>query len=73
MKFFKPKIRPLNPRAAERAERWADGLLRVQRRIADRLNRRTAYWNRPSKIIALVLFCLAFGGLSAWLLFKSIF
>ena len=37
------------------------------------LNRRTAYWNRSSKVIALAIFCLLFGGFSLWLLLKAFF
>jgi len=45
---------------------------RRQRKLADYLGRETAYWDRKSKIIALALFCLVFGGLSLLLLLKAI-
>ena len=43
-----------------------------QRQFAAYLGRKTQYWNRSSKLIALALFCLAFGGTSLWLLLKAI-
>lgn len=47
-------------------------LQRQPERLAALLNRRTQYWNRTSKLIALALFCLLFGGLSLYLFLKSI-
>jgi len=44
---------------------------RFQRRLAAYLERKTAYWDRRSKLIALFLFCLLFGGLSLWLLARA--
>jgi len=44
-----------------------------QARIANYLNRKTAYWNKRAKITALLLFCLAFGGISLYLLIKAIY
>ena len=56
----------------EQAANRISGLLqRLQRKAADYLNRKTAYWNRASKIIALVLFSLVFGGISLYLLIKA--
>ncbi|QEM03079.1 hypothetical protein DIU31_005930 [Mucilaginibacter rubeus] len=43
-----------------------------QRKVADYLDRKTLYWNRNSKIIALVIFCLLFGGACLLLLIKAI-
>jgi len=43
-----------------------------QRKVAGYLGRKTQYWNRSSKLIALALFCLVFGGLSLLLLLKAI-
>lgn len=43
-----------------------------QRNAANYLSRKTQYWNRSSKIIALVLFCLLFGGGCLLLLIKAI-
>jgi hypothetical protein len=45
-------------------------LLSVQKRLAEGLNRRTAYWNKSSKLVALAVFCLVFGGVCLWLLVK---
>jgi hypothetical protein len=44
---------------------------RFQRGLAAYLERKTAYWDRRSKLIALFLFCLLFGGLSLWLLARA--
>jgi hypothetical protein len=46
---------------------------RFQRKAAVYLERKTAYWDRRSKLIALFLFCLLFGGLSLWLLARALF
>ncbi|EHQ24665.1 hypothetical protein [Mucilaginibacter paludis] len=43
-----------------------------QRKAADYLSRKTQYWNRNSKIVALVIFCLLFGGACLLLLIKAI-
>lgn len=48
-------------------------LKNMGKRFGARLNRRTAYWNRSSKVIALAVFCLVFGGFSLWLLLKAFF
>jgi hypothetical protein len=50
-----------------------DALNSRQRKFADYLSRKTQYWNRSSKLIALALFCLAFGGISLWLLLEAIY
>jgi hypothetical protein len=65
------KQKTLNPRMAAFAERVANGIIRRQTRIADALNRKTQHWNRASKLIALFLFCLAFGGLCIYFIIKS--
>jgi hypothetical protein len=41
------------------------------RRMAAYLDRKTLYWNRGSKLLALVLFCLVFGSLCLWLLIRG--
>jgi hypothetical protein len=41
------------------------------RRIAAYLDRKTLYWNRGSKLIALVLFCLVFGSMCLWLVMRA--
>lgn len=43
-----------------------------QKKFARYLGRKTQYWNRSSKIIALALFCLLFGGCCLLLLIKAI-
>ena len=43
-----------------------------QRKTADYLGRKTQYWNRSSKIIALVTFCVLFGGACLLLVIKAI-
>ncbi len=45
---------------------------RQQRKVAAYLSRKTQYWNRGSKITALTLFCLLFGGCCLLLLLKAI-
>ncbi|EHQ29689.1 hypothetical protein [Mucilaginibacter paludis] len=72
MNLFRRKPKVLSPRTAEAAERWVNILLLRQRQVADWLGRKTAYWDKASKIIALCLFCLVFGGISLWLLLKTI-
>jgi len=66
------KQRTLNPRMAALAERIAGRIIRTQTRLADALNRKTQHWNRASKLIALSLFCLLFGGLCLYFIIKSI-
>jgi hypothetical protein len=50
----------------------------VKRRVEDRLrqcaaylDRKTLYWNRGSKLLALALFCLVFGSVCLWLLMRA--
>lgn len=66
------KQKNLSPKATAFAERVANGIIRRQTRLADTLNRKTQHWNRASKIIALLLFCIAFGGLCFYFIIKSI-
>ena len=47
-------------------------LYQVPARLAGTLNRKTEYWNRSSKLIALLVFCLLFGGMSLYLFLKAI-
>jgi hypothetical protein len=63
----------LTDRQERLAARVALGIVRRQTQVADYLNRRTQYWNRSSKLIALVVFCLVFGGISLYLLLKAIY
>jgi hypothetical protein len=43
-----------------------------QLQLSAYLNRKTQYWNRSSKLMALFLFCLLFGGSCLLLLIKAI-
>jgi hypothetical protein len=45
----------------------------LHRRLADKLNNRTTYWNKSSKLLALAFFCLVFGGVCCWLLARAFF
>jgi hypothetical protein len=54
------------------AGRIAGSVIRWQNKIAGYLNRKTAYWNTASKLIALSLFCLLFGGTCLYLIIKSL-
>lgn len=65
------KEKTLSPKAAAFAERVANGIIRKQTKIADGLNRKTQHWNRASKIVALLLFCIVFGGLCLYFIIKS--
>jgi len=65
------KSRPLTLRQERFADRIGLAIVRRQTQVANYLNRKTAYWNRASKIIALVLFSLVFGGISLYLLIKA--
>jgi hypothetical protein len=67
------KSRVLTERQERLAGRIAAAIVRRQTRVADYLNRKTQYWNRSSKLIALFLFCLVFGGISLYLLLRAIY
>jgi hypothetical protein len=54
------------------ASRIAGNIIRRQTQFASYLNRKTQHWNRASKLTALGLFVLLFGGLSIYLIIKSI-
>lgn len=69
--FRKRKHRPLSERQERLAGRVASAIVLRQIRVANYLNRKTQYWNRGSKIIALGLFSLVFGGLSLLLLIRA--
>jgi hypothetical protein len=65
-----------NNKTSERAAgRFSDqvrlAIAQNQRKAATWLSRKTQYWNRSSKIIALVLFCIVFGGCCLFLLLKA--
>ena len=54
------------------ATKMAGAILSRQNKIATYLNRKTAYWNKTSKVLLLLTFCVAFGGLSIYLLLKNL-
>ncbi|WP_259070343.1 hypothetical protein HDF24_14630 [Mucilaginibacter sp. X4EP1] len=68
--------KPKNKTLTDGQERFADkigmAITHRQTQIATYLNRKTQYWNRASKITALIIFCLVFGGASICLLLKAI-
>ncbi|HEY8929586.1 MAG TPA: hypothetical protein VIM55_10375 [Mucilaginibacter sp.] len=70
---MKKRNTPLTNQQERLAGRIALAIIRRQARIADYLNRKTAYWDKRSKLIALALFSLAFGGLSLYILLTSLF
>jgi len=43
-----------------------------QLQVSGYLNRKTQYWNRTSKLTALLVFCVLFGGCCLLLLLKAI-
>lgn len=65
------KNRALTARQERTADRIALAIVRRQKQVAGYLNRKTAYWNGTSKLIALIVFCLLFGGFSLYLLIKA--
>ncbi|SOD13874.1 hypothetical protein SAMN06297358_1286 [Pedobacter xixiisoli] len=54
------------------AQRMADRICRLQRKIADDLNVRTAGWGRRSWLVLLVLLCLLMGGYCAYLVIDAL-
>ena len=71
MNLFHKRKPKSYPKAEALAERIAGRIIRRQSRIAGYLNRKTQYWNKASKLIALLLFCLLFGSLCLYLIIKS--
>jgi hypothetical protein len=73
MRLFKRKKRTTtNLKAEALAARVAGHIIRRQTKIANYLNRKTQHWNQASKFVALLLFCLLFGGICTYLIIKSI-
>ena len=54
------------------AIKMASAILSRQTKIATYLNRKTAYWNKTSKVLLLLAFCVAFGGLSIYFILKNL-
>lgn len=53
------------------ATRIVDRILLRQQKIASYLNRKTQHWNKTSKLVALALFILLFGGASLGLIIHA--
>jgi hypothetical protein len=74
MSLFKRKnVRAVSPKGLALAERVASRIIGKQTQIAKYLNRKTQYWNTTSKLLALLVFCLLFGGACLYLIIKSIY
>ncbi len=73
MKTVERKAKNLNPQTDRLAGRVAEGIIGKQRRFAGYLERKTRYWNRASKLTALILLCILFGGPSLYLLLQALF
>jgi hypothetical protein len=71
MRLFSKRKTKSYPRAEAMAERIAGRIIRRQTKMANYLNRKTQYWNKASKLIALALFCLLFGSLCLYFIIKS--
>jgi hypothetical protein len=67
------KNRGLSARQEAFAGRIASAIVRRQSQVADYLNRKTAYWDKASKIIALLVFTLLSGGISLYFIIKAIY
>jgi len=55
------------------ATRIAGRIIRRQSQLATYLNRITQYWSKASKLTALFLFCLLFGGACLYLIIKAFY
>ncbi len=73
MKTVKRKAKGLNPQTDRLAGWVAAAIIGKQRRFAGYLERKTRYWNRASKLVALILLCILFGGPSLYLLLQALF
>lgn len=72
MKLFKRKKSvTANLRTDALAARIAGSILRRQTRLAQYLNRKTQHWNKASKLTALGVFVLLFGGVSLWFIIHA--
>ena len=72
MRSFKRKKEVTAHRESPLLIRMASIIHKQQLQVSAYLNRRTQYWNRASKLTALFLFCLLFGGCCLLLLLKAI-
>jgi len=73
MKTVERKAKNLSPQTDRLAGRVAAAIVGKQRRFAGYLERKTRYWDRASKLVALILLCILFGGPSLYLLLQAIF
>lgn len=73
MKWFRRKRETVNREPNRALVQLVLGLERLQRRWADALGRKTQHWNRASKLIALGVFVLLFGGSCVWLVLRAFF
>jgi hypothetical protein len=72
MRLFKRKKGVTAYREIPLLIRIAGVIHKRQLQVSGYLNRKTQYWNRTSKLTALFLFCLLFGGCCLLLLLKAI-
>lgn len=72
MKLFRKNGASGNPGTEELAGRIAGRIVRIQHRLADYLNAKAAGVDNDRKRLYLILFCLLFAAVNAWLLINSI-
>jgi len=73
MRLFKrKKASAAKHRENALATQVAGYIHRRQTQVSGYLNRKTQYWNHASKLTALFLFCLLFGGFCLFTLIKAI-
>ncbi len=72
MRLFRKKKGVAAHRDSPLLIRISGTIHRRQLQVSGYLNRKTQYWNRASKLTALFLFCLLFGGCCLLLLLKAI-
>jgi hypothetical protein len=72
MRLFKIKKASVVKQENALAAQIAGYIHSRQTQVSGYLNRKTQYWNRTSKLTALFLFCLLFGGFCLFMLIKSI-
>lgn len=72
MRLFRKRIREASPKQEAIAVCIAERLLRIQRKLADRLNKGTAGLPPYTVKVLLTLFCLLFAAVYLYLLINSI-
>jgi hypothetical protein len=72
MKLFRKRNKSTMVSENQLLVRMTGVIERLHQRIAAYLGRKTGYWDRKSKIIALAIFCLLFGGISLFILINAI-